>query len=221
MRRVQAVYQTKCEFEASKQTRHLKLCRTLGWEEILPLDVRAFYQFKIEQGALLIMRWKNGISAIALCILFAASAAAQPQATAQTPNSRPENMERRHGRGEHAGAEMGFMRHALRELNLTDAQRQQVHSIVERFMTSTKAQRDELRQLHEQRGQNGTFTPEQQERARQLHQQMMEANKSMNDEIIATLTPEQRTQLDQIRENFRARREERRERRRGGQLPPQ
>ena len=87
-------------------------------------------------------------------------------------------------------------------------------------MTSTKAQRDELRQLHEQREQNGTFTPEQQERARQLHQQMMEANKSMNDEIIATLTPEQRTQLDQIRENFRARREERRERRRGGQLPP-
>ena len=83
------------------------------------------------------------------------------------------------------------MRHALRELNLTDAQRQQVHSILERFMTSTKAQRDELRQLHEQRGQNGTFTPE------------------------------QRTQLDQIRENFRARREERRERRRGGQLPPQ
>ncbi|HMF54714.1 MAG TPA: Spy/CpxP family protein refolding chaperone, partial [Pyrinomonadaceae bacterium] len=169
------------------------------------------------------MTWKNRLGAMAFCLLFVAVAAAQqqPQSQMPSPNTSPGPVERRHGRGEGPGhGGMGYMRHALGQLNLTEQQRQQVHSIMERFMASTEAQREELGQLHMQREQ-GTFTPEQVERARNLRQQVQQASKSMDNEIIGLLTAEQRTQLDQIREDFRARREERRERRRGGEIPPQ
>lgn len=162
------------------------------------------------------MSWNKRIAALGLGLLFAAGAfAQQPQTSTQT--------ERRHMRGEHAGPESGFLRHALRRLNLTDAQRQQVGAIVERFRTNTASQREELRQLHEQRQQVGDeLTAEQRERARALHEQIRQAGESMNAEILAVLTPEQRAQLDQMREQFRARRQQMRERRQGDmQSPPQ
>lgn len=167
------------------------------------------------------MRWKNRLAAMALCILFVAVAAAQQpqQSQAPSPNAGPVTSERRHGRGEGPGHDgVGYMRHALGQLNLTEQQRQQVRSIIERFMTSTQAQRDELRQLHQQREQ-GTLTNEQIERARALRQQIQEASRSMDNEIMGLLTAEQRAQLDQIRENFRARREQRLERRREREIP--
>lgn len=168
------------------------------------------------------MRWKKRVGAIALCILFVAAAAAQQPEQSQAP-SPTATLERRHGRGEGPGhGDAGYMRHALAQLNLTEQQRQQVRSIIERFRTSTGAQREELRQLHQQREQ-GTLTAEQIERARALRQQIQEASRGMDNEIMGLLTAEQRAQLDQIRENFRARREQRLERRRerGIPTPPQ
>ncbi len=165
------------------------------------------------------MRWKKRVGAIALCILFATVAVAQQpqQSQSPTPNAGHVTLERRHGRGEGHGG-VGYMRHALGQLNLTEQQHQQVRSIIERFRTSTEAQRKELRQLHQQREQ-GTLTAEQIERARALRQQIQEASRSMDNEIMGLLTAEQRAQLDQIRENFRARREQRLERRREREIP--
>ena len=62
----------------------------------------------------------------------------------------------RHGHGP-GGAGGPGMLGALRELNLTDDQKQQIHKIIEANLESTKTQHGELRQLMQKRFQ-GTLT---------------------------------------------------------------
>ncbi|MCA1849734.1 MAG: Spy/CpxP family protein refolding chaperone [Acidobacteria bacterium] len=142
--------------------------------------------------------------------LFASIAASTAFAQQQTPEAQT-RMERRGGRhGRVHGHGKGAMRF-LSRLNLTDAQKQQISALRERFAQSTRAQRDELRQLFEQRRQ-GTLSAEQEARARALHTELGEASKLMHNEVLAVLTPEQRAQLEQLKQEHKSRRE----RRRGG-----
>jgi Spy/CpxP family protein refolding chaperone len=108
----------------------------------------------------------------------------------------------------------------LHNLNLTDAQREQIRAAAQRLRESNKAEREELRALMQTRRQGGELTPEQQARARELMQSMRASRESLHNELLTTLTPEQRTQLEQMqaerkqrREEFRQRREEFRQRR--------
>ncbi len=122
-----------------------------------------------------------------------------------------EGHERREGREGREG--MGQMR-LLRELNLTDAQKQQAHAIMERFAASTKTQREELRQLREQKEQ-GTLTADAKARAEALRAQLAASNKNMHNELLAILTPDQRAKLEKLEKEHKSERRENMRERRG------
>ena len=162
-------------------------------------------------------RFLNGVAlALALSASLAAPAFAQQQEPPTAPQDGPGKSARRGRLGRPHGPRMGRRLRALRGLrglDLTDAQRQQFRSIGESRRQRTHAQREELRQLFQTRRQGGTLTPEQEARARQLHEELRQTGEAIRDEMLAVLTPEQRTRLEQRREEHKARREEFRKRR--------
>ena len=144
----------------------------------------------------------------------AGAAFAQQTATAQEGEA-PARIQREGRRGERGGKRdhrmMGMMR-VLRELNLTDAQQAQARAILERFAESIRPQREALEQLREQHEQ-GTPSEETRARAKQLRGEIREAMQRARTEVVAILTPEQRTKLEQMELERKARHEERRKRR--------
>ncbi|MDX6530606.1 MAG: motif family protein [Blastocatellia bacterium] len=126
---------------------------------------------------------------LGLLTAFGAVAQAQQPAT-QNPT---EGTERREGRGFRRGPGGGgaFGPGVLRELNLTDEQKQQVHTIIQQSFASSKGAREELRQLGEKKRQ-GTLTSDEETRARTLHEQMRAAMKETQTKIAGLLTAEQK-----------------------------
>lgn len=101
----------------------------------------------------------------------------------------------------------------LRQLNLTEQQHQQIRTIMQNYAASTKPQRDELRQLFEQRRTNGSLTADQQARVEQLRAALDASAQQMRADILNVLTPEQRTQFEQLEQQAKAKREEWRKKR--------
>ena len=95
---------------------------------------------------------------------------------------------------------------AMRQLNLTDAQRQQAQSIVRANIDSNQAARQELIQLLQQRRQ-GSLTEADQARARELRKQLLESRTSVRTQLTGLLTAEQKLKLEEMRKNRRERRE--------------
>jgi Spy/CpxP family protein refolding chaperone len=156
---------------------------------------------------------------LGLIIALASGAAfAQQTGTAQQDDA-PAKMQRDGRRGERWGKRdhkmMGMMR-VLRELNLTDAQQAQARAIFERFAANIRPQREALEQLHGQ-DEQGAPSEETRARAKQLRGEIREAMKQARTEVVAILTPEQRTRLEQMEMERKARHDERRARRRSQQ----
>ena len=95
------------------------------------------------------------------------------------------------------GGMRGGMARGFRQLNLTDQQRQQMRSIAQTQLQSTRALRQELRQLMGKH-RTGTLTPQEESRARQLRQQLMQSRQGVRTQMLAVLTPDQKTQLEQM-----------------------
>src|SRR5688572_20067463 len=98
------------------------------------------------------------ITAALVSVLGINAQAQEPQGPTPDRN-RPDRVGRkagREGREKLRGREMG-KRRLLRELDLTEAQRQQVRAAAERNREATKTQREELRQLAGKR-REGTLT---------------------------------------------------------------
>jgi Spy/CpxP family protein refolding chaperone len=102
-------------------------------------------------------------------------------------------------RGGFGEGRRGGMGRGLKNLNLTEAQRQQARTIFENSAKNTQALREELQQLHSQRRQGGTLTTEQQNRAQELHTQLRAAMQKAHEQLQTILTPEQRQQMEQQR----------------------
>lgn len=140
----------------------------------------------------------------------------QPQNPTQDNGQRGEGMRHREGRSQDSmgrGGRHGFGKFpGLRELNLTDEQRQQQRLIVERHLESVKIQREELFKLRDKREQ-GNFTDEDKARAQALRQEIHSSMQGAQTEIESILTPEQRTKLEQIKTERKARHNERLKRR--------
>ena len=150
----------------------------------------------------------------------------QPQ-TPSTPDNafrkeRIDRMERRRERTGRQGIRQdgrggrgSGMGHLIRELNLTEEQRQQSRAIMQRRLESVKTQREELFKLREKRI-AGTFTADDEARAKALRQEMRTAMEGVRTEMAAVLTEEQRTKLEQLKkerkEKFQERMKERQER---------
>ncbi|HEX8068444.1 MAG TPA: Spy/CpxP family protein refolding chaperone [Pyrinomonadaceae bacterium] len=143
----------------------------------------------------------------------------QPAAPQQPQTEGPH---KGHGRGQKGfGRERrGFHGGGLRQLNLTDAQREQIRAIHQRYAQTYAPQREELRTIMQARRAGGTLTAEQEARARELHEQFRANGEKLHAETLAVLTPEQREQLKQLHEQRQQRREERRKGRFGTPAAP-
>lgn len=97
--------------------------------------------------------------------------------------------------------------HGMRELNLTDEQRQQQRAILERHLDSVKSQREELIRLREKRLQ-GSLTADDKARAQALRQEIHNSRLGAHTEIESILTPEQRATLQQFNNERKARHDE-------------
>ena len=119
---------------------------------------------------------------------------------------------RHEGRGEGYGDHQGgMMMRMLHDLNLTEAQKTQVHSIFEANKPD-KATMEEFETLGKAKH-DGTITAAQQERLTVLRTQAQENRKSVHQQIMAILTPEQKAQLEkkklEMKQNMHERHEQR------------
>ncbi len=117
------------------------------------------------------------------------------------------------GRGRHKGLEgMGRRGPGMgrfgRELNLSDAQREQGRAIMQRRLEGTKVQREELFKLREKRI-AGTFSAEDGARAKALHEEIRASMEGARTEMEGVLTAEQKAKLEQAKAERKARHEQR------------
>ncbi len=94
----------------------------------------------------------------------------------------------------------------MRELNLTDAQRQQAQAIRRENFERNRGVREELKQLLQKR-QQGTLSDADRSRAMELRKQLQESRRSTRTQIAGLLTEEQKTKLQEMRKNRRENRE--------------
>jgi Spy/CpxP family protein refolding chaperone len=118
------------------------------------------------------------------------------------------------GRGKRRGGGRrgpgGGMR-LMRQLDLSDAQQEQIRAIQERFEMNFKPQRQEMRRLRQSsQGQPDANTIA---RLDALHAEMQRSRRAVHEEMLAVLTAAQRTQLEQMIRERKARHGERRGRR--------
>ena len=99
----------------------------------------------------------------------------------------------------------------MRQLNLTETQRQQMHDLRVKFEQSIAPLGDEMRQIRTKFDQ-ATATTADQQRAQALRQQMRAAHDQLMNQTQALLTPEQQEQLKAARLQKQQRREEFRQR---------
>lgn len=138
----------------------------------------------------------------------------QPQTPSQTPDGtfRRDRMERKERHRGRRGGREGFghrgpgIGHFMRDLNLSDAQREQVRGITQRRLEGTKAQRDELFKLREKRI-AGTFTPEDEARAKALHEEVRASMEGIRTEMAGILTAEQTARLEELKKERKAKKE--------------
>jgi periplasmic protein CpxP/Spy len=139
-----------------------------------------------------------------------------PQTPATAPDGtfrrdetqRPKRHGDRMGRHRGMGRRGGGLAHLLRELNLTDEQRQQSRAIMQRRLESTKSQREELFQLREKRI-AGTLTAEDGARAKALHQELSASMEGVRTEMEGVLTAEQKARLEELKKERKERFEQR------------
>ncbi len=120
-----------------------------------------------------------------------------------------ERMGRREGiRGGKGMDHRGGMGYLMRELNLSEEQRQQSRAIVRRRLESTKSQREELFKLREKRI-AGTFTADDEARAKALRQEIRTAMEGVRTELAGVLTAEQKAKLEGLKAERKAKYEQR------------
>jgi periplasmic protein CpxP/Spy len=154
---------------------------------------------------------KLALISLSSIALLASVVLAQNAGTDQgNRKSRPE------WRGEHGGHRDGFLQGPMfKHLNLTEDQKAQMKQISESFRERTRTLREQLRSKHEevhQAMESGTFNEalatQKLTEAAGLQAKLMGEEFKQRQEMLAVLTPEQKTQLDQLRQQFKARRAE-------------
>lgn len=159
------------------------------------------------------LRKKLTGASLTLGLIFTFSAASFAQQPVPQDNGQQQREGRRAGRPEGPGKRgHGGVLRLMSQLNLTDAQQQQLRAIQERFEANTRTQREELRKLHDS-NQDSTPSADTQARLQALRAEINQAMKTTRAEMLAILTPDQRTQFEQLVKERKARHEEMRGRR--------
>ncbi len=169
-------------------------------------------------------------------VLVASVAFAQTAATSQDNKEKARGEWRGQGkrgghRGGHFGGRGAFGRGMFHNLNLTEDQKARMKQIRDSFGERTKSLREQLKAKHQELRQanaGGTFNEGMatqvltQEAG--LKAKMMGERFKLHQEMLTVLTPEQKTQMEQMREQFKAKRAEfkaKRSERRGQQQQDQ
>jgi Spy/CpxP family protein refolding chaperone len=150
------------------------------------------------------LRTKLSLAGLAVSLSGGVALAQQTQPSVQTPATGVQQT-RRAGiarRAMQRRARQPMFR-VLRQLDLTDQQKQQARSIIQTNLQSTKAQRQELRQLTQQWRQS-TLSPDGLARATELRKQLREGRKAVRDQLTGILTPEQKAKLEEMIKTRRA-----------------
>jgi Spy/CpxP family protein refolding chaperone len=163
----------------------------------------------------------------ALTMAFALAAFSTFAAAQETTKTDSDNTQKREWRkGKRDGDGKGFRRggggmmlRGLRDLNLTDAQKTQIRTIMEANRPDQTAF-EEMKTLRQAK-RDGSLTAEQQERLKTLRQQSREKGQALHAQILAVLTPEQLQQLEAKKAEMKQKREERKQMRQQNRQTPQ
>lgn len=159
-------------------------------------------------------KFLRGTAAAGLLAALAVGASAQQ--TTPAPPRGVEGHEGRHAgprRGDRKRFERGPEMRAFSRLNLSEEQRAELRVLRENLRRSTETQRAELRQLFAGRAAGQPLTDAQRARAGQLRDELRRAGESHHQQALGLLTPEQRAQLEEWKQEREERRDERRQRR--------
>jgi Spy/CpxP family protein refolding chaperone len=160
--------------------------------------------------------------------MFSTFVSAQDTTKTDTDTTQQQQKWERRGGGKRDGMGRGFrdgkrggggMMRGFRELNLTDAQKEQIRTIMQANRPD-QATMEEMRTLHQAK-RDGTLTAEQQERIQTLKKQGFEKGQAVHQQILAILTPEQLQQLKQKQEEMKQKWEQRKQMRQQNQQTPQ
>ena len=153
------------------------------------------------------------IISLSALVLFGSIALAQSVKT-EKGGAKDRGAWRGRGMGHHRGMEGMF----LQKLNLTDDQKAKLKQMRESFAATNKplfeqlrAKREELRQADQGGTFNEALATQKLTEMAGLQAKMMGARFSLHQEMLSVLTPEQKTQLDQMKAQFKSRHGERRQ----------
>ncbi len=167
------------------------------------------------------MSFKNkffSVLTLAFAVFGFATFASAQDTTKTTDTDTTQKQEKREwrGRGKRDGMGEGFrgdkrggMMRGFRDLNLTDAQKTQIKTIMDANRPD-QATMEEMKTLHDAK-QNGTLTADQQERFKTLRRQAREKGEAVHQQILAVLTPEQLQQFQQKQQEMKQKWEERKQ----------
>ena len=162
------------------------------------------------------MKRLNKIQKIAIALVMAIGVAV-PVVMAQTSDNggsvKKERGFHSRGHGRHGGM-MGF-----RNLDLTDAQKAQMKQIRETsfqslgpVMEQIRAKRQEIRQANQDGNVNEALIAQKLTEIAPLEAKLQAERARVHQQMLSVLTPDQKAKLDQQREEFKAKRAERRAR---------
>jgi len=169
------------------------------------------------------MSLKSNISSIltaaAGAVIFAGAAMAQDTTTAAPATGEKVERHARGNRGDHKRGEfggrhgghgkmgmMGMRGGFFHDLNLTDAQKEQMKQIRETNKPN-KADFEAIRPLMEAK-RNGTITADQEAQLKAFREQRQARAKSIREQMMNVLTAEQKAQLEQKKVEWKQKREE-------------
>lgn len=135
------------------------------------------------------------------------------KAQKERKTGRGEGYGKRGGRGMRDGMRGGGGMRGLKNLDLTDAQKEQIRGIMETSRTANEPIRQEMRTLMEKRRGGEELTETDRARLKDLRTQMKQTAEQNHNTILGILTPEQREKLETMKQEKQKRREEFRQRR--------
>ena len=164
------------------------------------------------------------LTGIAMATAMGAFAvASSAQTTTTTPQTDTQKQERgwgghRKGGEGHRGMRGGDAAFMFHDLNLTDAQKSQIKSILDANKPSD-AEMQQMKTLQEARRSGTQLTDDQKAQFKAFREQRQTKQLAIHQQILAILTPEQKQQLEQKQQERRQRMEQRRQQRQQGDKP--
>ncbi len=143
------------------------------------------------------------------------------QDSTQKREKRERGFGQKRGFGDKRGMRGGGIMRGFKQLNLTEAQKQQIHSILEANKPD-KSSFEAIRPLMEAK-RNGTLTEEQKQQLESFRAQQKQKHDLVRQQVLGVLTTEQVAQLEKMKEEMKQKREERkqmRQERKNQQVPP-